>query len=334
MQGNTLQELINNLQKQIARGETGSAIDHLVNYLDAEYSALRDEALLLSSRYYRIKRDERKGVISRDTASSEYNRVSESLLKLLEQVKSTVEKEKFPVMEPASEAPSLPDEVSFEKIIGINNLKQISWIQQGISTARSICRILTPYGLGTGFLISPELIMTNNHVIPDKDCAARTTIEFNYQQDQDLTILPTCRYQLNEDTFFTNKDLDYTIAGITSEPQKPGLADWGCVTLNPHADPVPGEHVIIIQHPNGGLKQIALTANQVVGLWDHRIHYTTDTMPGSSGAPVFNDAWQVIAIHHGGGDLQVNAKGDRRYVNEGILISAIAKDAAGILPEL
>jgi endonuclease G len=90
--------------------------------------------------------------------------------------------------------------------------------------------------------------------------------------------------------------------------------------------------VTIIQHPNGGLKQIALTANQVVGLWEHRLHYTTDTMPGSSGAPVFNDLWQVIAIHHAGGNLQVNDKGDRRFFNEGILMSAIKLDAGGLWP--
>ncbi|MCK4472915.1 MAG: trypsin-like peptidase domain-containing protein, partial [Anaerolineae bacterium] len=109
--------------------------------------------------------------------------------------------------------------------------------------------------------------------------------------------------------------------------------NWGHALLNPNADPVPGEHVIIIQHPNGGLKQIVLTANQVVSLWEHRLHYTTDTMPGSSGSPVFNDSWQVIAIHHAGGELQTNAKGDKRFVNEGILMSAIKSDAGSFWPQ-
>ena len=48
-------------------------------------------------------------------------------------------------------------------------------------------------------------------------------------------------------------------------------------------------------------------------------------MPGSSGSPVFNQNWEVIAPHHAGGDQQTNAQGDRRYVNEGILISRIKK---------
>jgi V8-like Glu-specific endopeptidase len=83
---------------------------------------------------------------------------------------------------------------------------------------------------------------------------------------------------------------------------------------------------VIIQHPQGGPKQIALTANQVVNVYEHRLQYTTDTLPGSSGSPVFNDDWQVIAIHHAGGNLISNSRGDRRFVNQGILLSYILRD--------
>jgi endonuclease G len=53
-------------------------------------------------------------------------------------------------------------------------------------------------------------------------------------------------------------------------------------------------------------------------------------MPGSSGSPVFNDSWHVIAIHH----AAVRAADDsqHRYVNEGILMSAIKPDAGRIWP--
>jgi V8-like Glu-specific endopeptidase len=48
------------------------------------------------------------------------------------------------------------------------------------------------------------------------------------------------------------------------------------------------------------------------------------TIPGSSGSPVFNDAWKVIAIHHAGGELISNERGDRMFANEGILVSYLA----------
>jgi V8-like Glu-specific endopeptidase len=238
-----------------------------------------------------------------------------------------------PSPEPKEEALSIPEEVGLEKILGINNLKQIPWIERGLLVSKSVCRILSPKGLGSGFLIAPDLLMTNNHVLPSPDAAAQSVAEFNYQQDFEGNLLPNCRYRLDITRFQTSIGLDYTIVGLVADPSKPDLESWGNVLLNPYADPVPGEHVVIIQHPNGGLKQIALTANQVVNLWEHRLHYTTDTMPGSSGSPVFNDRWQVIAIHHAGGDIQVNAKGDKRFVNEGILMSAIRPDAGNLWPE-
>jgi hypothetical protein len=76
--------------------------------------------------------------------------------------------------------------------------------------------------------------------------------------------------------------------------------------------------VPIVQHPNGQPKQIALTSSVVVRVKSPLLHYTTDTMGGSSGSPVFNDLWQVVAIHHAAGP-KINGVA----TNEGILMAAI-----------
>jgi len=330
-----LQRLVQNLREQIAQGEIGLAFDRLQNYLSASAPALRDDVIRLEARYNRLRRDERKSVMSREAAEVEQDRLVNELLGLLEKVPDEISQEMSPspAPKPAMEKLAVPEEVGLETILGINNLKQISWIERGLQVSRSVCRILTPNGLGTGFLIATDLLMTNHHVIPDTTVAARSVVEFNYQHDFEGTVLPTCRYKLDTGRFRSNPLLDYTIVGVLPDSNKPDLESWGCTFLNPYADPVPGEHVVIIQHPNGGLKQMVLTANQVVGLREYRLHYTTDTMPGSSGSPVFNDLWQVIAIHHAGGALQVNAKGDKRFVNEGILMSAIRADAGSLWPK-
>ncbi len=52
-------------------------------------------------------------------------------------------------------------------------------------------------------------------------------------------------------------------------------------------------------------------------------------MKGSSGSPVFNDDWEVVALHHAGGMLLEPETKRRYFRNEGILISAILDD----LPE-
>jgi endonuclease G, mitochondrial len=95
--------------------------------------------------------------------------------------------------------------------------------------------------------------------------------------------------------------------------------------LNPHADPIPTEHVVIIQHANGGPKQIALSANAVLQVKPPWLHYSTDTLPGSSGSPVFNDLWQVIAVHHAEGP-ELKRPDGYCYSNEGVLASAIKPD--------
>ena len=59
--------------------------------------------------------------------------------------------------------------------------------------------------------------------------------------------------------------------------------------------------------------------------------YLADTLPGSSGSPVLNNRWEVVALHHSGGahppqkataDLQKILKGQYKF-NEGIPIKAI-----------
>jgi hypothetical protein len=62
----------------------------------------------------------------------------------------------------------------------------------------------------------------------------------------------------------------------------------------------------------------SLNENRVTNIYRHYLQYTTDTLPGSSGSPVFNDDWEVVALHHGGGHLKTNDKGDIRFVNQAV----------------
>jgi V8-like Glu-specific endopeptidase len=56
------------------------------------------------------------------------------------------------------------------------------------------------------------------------------------------------------------------------------------------------------------------------------VQYLTDTMPGSSGSPVFNDKWELIVLHHSGGWLPEPSTKSTHFRNEGIRVSAIAAD--------
>ena len=87
--------------------------------------------------------------------------------------------------------------------------------------------------------------------------------------------------------------------------------DWAAIRIDgqlPAGVPVIGlsggspvqvdDRVYIIQHPHGGAKKIGMIHNVVRYVDDDVIRYWTDTESGSSGSPVFNERWQVVALHH------------------------------------
>jgi V8-like Glu-specific endopeptidase len=213
-----------------------------------------------------------------------------------------------------------PEETGLEKIIGTNNLKSIAWLRRGLDVARSVCRVVTPFTIGSGFIVSGGRLVTNHHVIPTAAIAAKSYVEFNVEEDLAGQLAVPHRVAIDASSVNAKPDLDYCVAALTPSADGVPLSTWGELEIEIDAIPAIGEHVTIIQHPAGGPKQIAVTANQVVNIYEHRLQYSTDTMPGSSGSPVFNDNWKVVALHHKGGNIVANASGAKMFANEGILM--------------
>jgi V8-like Glu-specific endopeptidase len=99
---------------------------------------------------------------------------------------------------------------------------------------------------------------------------------------------------------------------------------WGALALAP-ARIKAGDRVNIVQHPGGGYKQMSFFANTVAFVGGKRVQYLVDTLPGSSGSPVFDKDWNVVAVHHKGGWLtEPGGPSDRTfYRNQGILVDAL-----------
>jgi endonuclease G, mitochondrial len=196
-----------------------------------------------------------------------------------------------------------------ERLLGQNDLMPISYLEYALRVSQSVGRVmirsnsLRVIGYGTGSMVSPRLLMTNNHVLETISGSRSSAIEFNYQSDLDGKMRSSQTYELDPDTFFiTDADLDYTIVAVkdgTHDRQPLSSFGWNRL-IEEQGKVILGEYVNIIQHPSGEPKQLALRENQVVDLLDNFLHYLTDTAPGSSGAPVFNDQWEVVALHHSG----------------------------------
>ena len=103
-----------------------------------------------------------------------------------------------------------------------------------------------------------------------------------------------------------------------------GVADdrWGAIQLDP-ANPHVQNEVIIIQHAGGGQKQIALSHNVVAYVSDRRLQYLTDTLEGSSGSPVFDVTWSVVAVHFGGGSIREPGTSRVVFRNQGTHINRV-----------
>ncbi|AQR93670.1 endonuclease [Clostridium saccharoperbutylacetonicum] len=203
----------------------------------------------------------------------------------------------------------------FEKIDGENNLLPIDFLYKAVEKAKAVCRISTPSGLGTGFLIDKGLLMTNNHVIENKEIAKESFAEFYYEKDKEIV-----KVNLKPDEIFITSpldDLDFTIVSCDIkgiENIKPIHLMRSPITITR------GEFVNIIQHPKARMKEISLQDNKVTYILDKLIRYNTDTEEGSSGSAVFNNKWELVALHHAG---WYKDETKNEAINEGIRISAI-----------
>jgi endonuclease G, mitochondrial len=235
-----------------------------------------------------------------------------------------------------------------EVALGQNDLMGIRYLDFALNSSRSIGRVLIQdsrqrlVGYGTGFLVSPRLLLTNNHVLPNAQTAGFSAIEFNYQTGISGNLLPTFSYRLDPSTFFlTHAALDYTLVHLVPNQTLPDPKTFGWNRLiEAQGKVIIGEYINIIQHPGGQPKQLALRENRLIDIFDNFLHYQTDTAPGSSGSPVYNDQWEVVGLHHsgvpkkdsGGNILATNGQRWQRTMgedqiawqaNEGVRISKI-----------
>lgn len=213
------------------------------------------------------------------------------------------------------------------------------FLQEGARLVRTVCKIMargTSYEgsegewCGTGFMVSHNILLTNNHVLNSKDVAQTALCIFDYQLDAQGQQLPTKEFRMDPERLFltspANGGLDFTFVWVNGQPGK----EYGFVQLDrAYFKILKGDCANIIQHPNGDLKSVVLQENRILSQGEVVVHYSSDTEPGSSGSCVFNNLWKLTALHHAS-DLATEEERAQeknfpmQYINEGIKFSAIA----------
>jgi hypothetical protein len=194
-----------------------------------------------------------------------------------------------------------------------------SWLAGGAAAAAAVAYLEVPkfYGGapadaagGTGFLVDRQHLLTAFHVVEardeDKEAPAAasdlalqvrgTTAAFDYVAPP-AAGGPNGTPQLVAEMVAHDRTLDYALLRLAAPVTAAPLTLWAGAL--PVVDRDLAFAVNIIQHPERSPKRLALRNNAVWKVDAKSIFYFTDTLGGSSGAPVFNDAWKVLAVHTG-----------------------------------
>ncbi len=221
----------------------------------------------------------------------------------------------------------------------------------GHTAGRSVVRLLVPRHeagqpslgssgprvfKGTGWLIAKDLVITNFHVL----CARESDESDPGPADLELQVGKT------------TVELDYDREGATpiavpvleavALGQRGGARDYALLRVQPQGTwppplrlrtgkpsiPSTGFPVNIIQHPQGWPKRVAARSNLLKAATADELQYLGDTLGGSSGSPLCNDAWEVIGLHRASGPASgVTIKGRAATAyNVGVPIDAILRD--------
>lgn len=240
---------------------------------------------------------------------------------------------------------NLREVVNNEDIVHRDDMVDFAFLQAGSFAGKSVGKLFVPRyengapvkengkarrTLGTGWLLTDQLVMTNHHVVhfraqgeaPATDAdlllqGQNTIVKFDYNtaddNGEDATVAKLEAWDEKLDFAVLRLTNPVTRTPLKIDPTRIVYSDGIYVPVN------------IIQHPSGHPKRVALRNNLLTGADATTIRYFTDTLTGSSGSPVFNDSWEVIGLHRGSSAVDgVSFQGrSTAVVNLGTQIMAI-----------
>jgi endonuclease G len=218
-----------------------------------------------------------------------------------------------------------------------------AFIERAVRAADAVGRLTVPQytrgrpfggqAYGTAWLITRSLLVTNHHVVAARFEGDPPLAPGDLSRQASETVV-WLDYRTESSTYVevgvaelvcADPDLDYAFLRLKRPLARRPLP------LAPRGTTIAkGDRLNIIQHPQGGPLKYAIRGNRYVGTGGggegYILRYLTDTEPGSSGSPVFNDNWNVIGLHRAATPIsppQSHPEGVAYMNNEGVSIHAI-----------
>jgi S1-C subfamily serine protease len=227
----------------------------------------------------------------------------------------------------------------FEKVFGSEGAQTQSWFEELLRRCRAVARIESRYeeAVGTGFVLAGadlhpsfpgRVLLTNAHVIPDAVAPDDARLTFRGLRTPDGTAA------LSVGRLLWTSPVSRFDATVLALPELPAGVEANALAAGPPpVAAVPPSRVYVIGHPLGAATvKISILDNELLDADATRLHYRAPTQPGSSGSPVFDAHWRVVALHHSGGDrLPRLTGGGVHAANEGLRLDAIREAVAAAL---
>lgn len=249
---------------------------------------------------------------------------------------------------PLSAAAPLVHRQALEAIVsGGEFVDMPAWLGRMEQLVGQVCRIAVNRGLpgtsiGTGFLVGPDLILTNHHVVDallrGEVPSSAVRISFDYfgtGPGYDVGLATSYRlaespmspvdHEPRKSRLPTDDELDFALLRLSTPAgsQLRGNSGRARGYLHLPSDTASVEErrpLFILQHPGGEPLKMHVDLSRGYNANGTRLMYTTNTLPGSSGSPCFDAQLRLCALHH---------SRDPSYppqYNEGIPIEKIVAD--------
>jgi hypothetical protein len=213
------------------------------------------------------------------------------------------------------------DPPELEKIVAYKDVPQI--YSRSHAVAKLIFSRDGSHQTCTGFLISDDKFLTNQHCIDRKEtCIGNAFAIFGYEETET---------GMNEGDQFdcleliqADSELDFALIRLARHPgAKYGFLELSRRPVEDH------EQTYLIQHPAGQPKQIArkqcfistLVADGMAPKAD--LGHECDTIGGASGSPLLGKDYSVIGLHHLGFDSSGRWKAENRAVQVAKIMSSL-----------
>jgi hypothetical protein len=232
------------------------------------------------------------------------------------------------------------DPAGLEKIIreGLGMVDARAWIEAAAAVENRVCLIRTATGaLGTGFLVGPDVVMTNYHVVEPYIKDGRDPAGLQFRFDFMLTsdgakpgpgttwkvrkpgwlidaspLHPSDKLHPDRLLDVPRDFLDYAVIRLDGRPGEEVAG--GEIVPTGRGKPrewvrFPDEDypfsqrkaLIVLHHPQGKPMQLSIDTDSyaAANASGSRVFHRTNTEPGSSGSPCFDMDWNLVALHQG-----------------------------------